>query len=147
MSRKKATTQARFILDGLVAIAWCFPDEQDTYAQSVLDALADGSALVPDLWHLEVANVLLIGERRKRSTQADTVQWLQFLDALKITVDPETRPRAFREIISLARTHNLSAYDAAYLKLALRHALPLATLDHKLREAARSAGVALFPFV
>ena len=88
----------------------------------------------------------MLGERRKRCTQADTVRWLQFLDALQITVDTETRPRAFREIISLARTHNLSAYDAAYLELALRHGLPLASLDHKLREAARSAGVALFSF-
>ena len=145
MSRKKVTgSHARFVLDGSIAIAWCFPDEQDDYSQSVLDALADGPALVPDLWHLEVTNVLLVGERRKRSTQADTVQWLRFLSSLKLIVDDETRHRAFGDIAQLARTHNLSAYDAAYLELALRHGLPLASLDHKLKEAARAAGVPLY---
>ena len=145
MSRKKAAgPQAGLVLDGSVAIAWCFPDEQDDYSQSVLDALATGRALVPDLWHLEVVNVLLIGERRRRSTQADTVQWLRFLGSLNIVVDGETRHRAFGDIAQLGRTHNLSAYDAAYLELALRRGLPLASLDHKLKEAARAAGVTLY---
>src|SRR5262249_32482851 len=66
------------VLDSSVAAAWCFPDEQDAYSQSVLDALADQTAIVPYLWHLEVANILIMGERRKRSTQADTLTWMNF---------------------------------------------------------------------
>ena len=145
MSRKRAARPpSGLVLDGSIAIAWCFPDEQDGYSRSVLDALAEVPALVPDLWHLEVTNVLLIGERRGRSTQADTVRWLDFLAALPIVVDDETRHRAFREIAQLGRDHALSAYDAAYLELAMRRGLPLASLDKKLKEAASAAGVPLF---
>ena len=74
MSKKKGVAmppKAGLVIDSSVAIAWCFPDEQDDYSQSVLDALVSVPAFVPDLWHLEVANTLLVGERRKRSTQAD----------------------------------------------------------------------------
>jgi predicted nucleic acid-binding protein len=99
---------------------------------------------VPNLWHLEVAHTLLVGERRKRSTQADTVAWLGFLALLPISVDDETKAHALRETVSLAREHNLSAYAAAYLELAIRRALPLATLDEKLKTAARTVGVSLF---
>jgi predicted nucleic acid-binding protein len=110
----------------------------------VLSALASRWAVVPDLWHLEVVNTLLVGERRKRSTQANTVTWLGFLVSLPITVDEETRLRAFGPTLSLARQHNLSAYDAAYLELAIRRGLALATLDDKLKTAAQTVGVLLF---
>ena len=79
LSRKKAVAKppkAGLVIDSSISIAWCFPDEQDDYSQTVLDALASERAFVPDLWHLEVANTLVVGERRKRSTQADTVTWL-----------------------------------------------------------------------
>jgi len=131
------------VVDSSVAIAWCFPDEQDDYSQAVLDALASQQAFVPDLWRLEVANTLLVGERRKRSTRADTVAWLGFLSSLPITVDEETRTHAFGDTLSLARDHHLSAYDAAYLELSMRRGLPLATLDDKLKAAARAVGVAI----
>lgn len=131
-------------IDSSVSIAWCFPDEQDEYSQSVLDALASQRAFVPYLWHLEVANTLLVGERRKRSTQANTVTWLGYLASLPISVDEETRLHAFGSTISLAREHNLSAYDASYLELAMRRGLPLATLDDKLKAAAQAVGVLLF---
>ena len=108
------------MIDSSISIAWCFPDEQDDYSQTVLDALASERAFVPDLWHLEVANTLLVGERRKRSTQANTVTWLGFLSSLPIAVDEETKAHAFGNTLSLARDHNLSAYDAAYLELAMR---------------------------
>lgn len=98
---------------------------------------------MPDLWHLEVANTLIVGERRKRSTQANTVKWIGFLAALPITVDEATKAHAFGNTLSLAREHNLSAYDAAYLELALRRGLPLATLDDKLKAAAQAVGVIL----
>ena len=146
MSKKKGVAKPPkegLVIDSSVAIAWCFPDEQDTYSQSVLDALASEQAIVPDLWHLEVANTLIVGERRKRSTQANTVTWLGFLASLPIAVDEETKPHAFGNTLSLAREHNLSAYDAAYLELAMRRGLPLATLDDKLKTAAQTVGVSL----
>jgi predicted nucleic acid-binding protein len=91
-----------------------------------------------------VANTLLVGERRKRSTQADTVAWMNFLAALPITADEETKRYAFSDTVNLGRSHNLSAYDAAYLELALRRGLLLATLDDKLKAAAQAVGVPLF---
>jgi predicted nucleic acid-binding protein len=100
--------------------------------------------LVPRLWQLEVANVLLVGERRKRCTQADTSNWLSYLSALPIVVDSETESRAWSDTISLARQNSLSECDAAYLELALRRSLPLATLDSQLESAARAVGVAIY---
>jgi predicted nucleic acid-binding protein len=147
LSKKKGVAKPLkegLIIDSSVAIAWCFPDEQDDYSQSVLDALATERAIVPDLWHLEVANTLLVGERRKRSTQANTVTWLGFLASLPIGVDEETKLHAFGNTANLAREHSLSAYDAAYLELAMRRGLPLATLDEKLKTAAQTVGVPLF---
>jgi predicted nucleic acid-binding protein len=132
------------VIDSSIAIAWCFPDEQDEYSRSVLDALSSERAIVPDLWHLEVANTLVVGERRKCSTQADTVTWLGFLALLLITVDGETKAHAFGDKVNLAREHKLSAYDAAYLELAMRRGLPLATLDENLKTAAQSVGVVLY---
>jgi predicted nucleic acid-binding protein len=117
LSKKKVVAKPakeRLVIDSSVAIAWCFPDEQDAYSQSVLDALGSERAIVLALWHLEVANTLLVGERRKRSTQANTVTWLGFLASLPIAVDEETKLHAFGNTVSLAREHNLSAYDAAY---------------------------------
>ena len=133
-----------FVIDSSVAIAWCLADERDVYSQSVLDALATEPAYVPDLWHLEVANALIVGERRKRSTQIETVNSMNFLAALPITVDEETRPRAFSAITQLARSYNLSIYDAAYLELAIRRRLPLATLDQKLKAVAEAVGLDVF---
>lgn len=131
-----------FVLDCSVTMAWCFEDETDRYSETVLAALDGASAIVPSLWPLEVANVLLVAERRGRLRPEDGRQFLGLLAGLPITVDtmaPDTR-----EILSLARTHRLSAYDAAYLDLAARHRLPLATRDRTLRAAARAARVAPF---
>jgi predicted nucleic acid-binding protein len=147
LSKKKGLANPAkegLVIDSSIAIAWCFPDEKDAYSQSVLDALASDPAFVPDLWHLEVANTLVVGERRKRSTHAETVAWLGFLAELPIVVDDETKSHAFAETIHLARSHNLSAYDAAYLELAIRRGLPLATLDDKLKAAAQAVGVTLY---
>ncbi len=147
MSKKKGVAKPSkegLVIDSSVAIAWCFPDERDTYSQSVLDALASRQAIVPDLWHLEVANTLIVGERHKRSTQANTVTWLGFFNSLPIAVDEETKAHVFGDTPSLAREHGLSAYDAAYLELAMRRGLPLATLDKKLKTAAAAVGVPLY---
>lgn len=147
MSKTKGSTKPpkkRLVIDSSISIAWCFPDEKDGYSHAVLDALVDTRAIVPDLWHLEVANTLLVGERRKRSTRADTLAWLGFLSALPIAVDAETKHHTFGNTLTLARDHNLSAYDAAYLELAMRLGLPLATLDEKLKAAASDVGVSRF---
>jgi predicted nucleic acid-binding protein len=140
--RKRAA--AEFVLDCSMALAWCFPDEKAPEPQAVLDSMAAASAVVPSLWHLEVGNALLVGERKKRCSQADTVSWQGFLGSLPIIVDAETALRAWSDVLNLARTHDLSAYDAAYLELALRRGRPLASLDTKLNAAAAAAGVPMY---
>jgi predicted nucleic acid-binding protein len=132
-----------FVLDNSIVMAWSFEDESDEYADAVLDRLAATSAVVPALWPLEVANALLMGERRKRSTEADTVKWLHILESLPIVIDPQTKATAWSHTLSLARGHNLTAYEAAYLELAIRHDIPLATNDQALKLAAGSLGVEL----
>lgn len=99
---------------------------------------------MPLSWPLEVANTVLMGERCPRSTEAQAAQWLTYLGFLPIAVDDETNDRAWGEVLSLARAHRLSAYDAAYLELALRRGLPLATRDDKLKAADSAAGVRRF---
>lgn len=131
-------------LDGSVAISWLFHDERNAYADSILTRLPNLELVVPSLWHLEIANVLLVGERRHRSTLSDTVNWLGFLAALPIRVDPDTFQRAWTGIMALARAQNLSVYDAAYLELAQREGIPLATLDSQLLAATQAVGVALY---
>jgi predicted nucleic acid-binding protein len=133
-----------FVLDGSVTMVWGFEDEADEYAEAILDRMPELQAYVPALWHLEVANALIVGERRGRTTPADTAQFLAILGAFPITVDDETVPRAWSDTLHLARAHNLSAYDAAYLELALRRGLPLAMLDDRLKAAAVAVGVPLF---
>jgi predicted nucleic acid-binding protein len=139
--KKRQTKPPAFVVDGSVALAWCFPDEKAPYPQSVLDSLVEAQGIVPSLWHLEVGNALLVGERRQRCTQADTIAWLTFLTSLPISVDDQTVSRAWNDVLSLARAHALSAYDAAYLELAVRHGLPLASLDGPLKAAAAAVGV------
>ena len=85
-----------------------------------------------------------MGERRRRSTEADTLTWTGFIEALPITIDDETPVRALHETLGLARTHNLSSDDASYLELAIRRGLPLATLDGRLEAAALAVGVSIY---
>jgi len=141
-SRKPATIE--FVLDGSVALAWYFKDEADPYADSVAASLTTARAAVPLIWRLEVVNALLMGERRQRSTEAQAGKWLAYLRSLPIAVDDETDDRAWSDVLGLARAHRISAYDAAYLELALRRRLPLATLDEQLKAAAARLGVPAF---
>jgi predicted nucleic acid-binding protein len=138
------TPQKEFVLDGSVTMAWYFADETNAYADSVLSDLESARALVPSLWSLEVANTVLVGERRKRSTEAQAAAWLGILESLSIEVDGETTSHAWSSTLSLARSQNLSAYDAAYLELAMRRGLSLATLDGKLKNAAFAVGVPIY---
>ena len=132
-----------FVLDCSVTGAWCFEDEKNPVAEKALDSLATGIALVPAMWPLEMANVLLMAERRRRITRAHAIRSMELLRSLPIEVDESTPSRAMGEILALAREQDLSVYDAAYLKLAVREGIPLATLDRALATAAKRCGVPL----
>ena len=138
---KKKTKATEFVLDCSVTLAWFFEDETDDYAVSVQDALSGATAIVPSLWRLEVANALLVGERRKRTTEAKITPFLAILREMPIALDDDTWSRAWQETLSLAREQNLSVYDAAYLELALRRNAPLASMDDRLNAAAKAVGV------
>ncbi|HXX21819.1 MAG TPA: type II toxin-antitoxin system VapC family toxin [Terriglobia bacterium] len=142
--RARKPSVAEFVLDGSLALAWYFKDEADPYADAVAARFPAVRALVPLIWPWEVANALLTGERRQRCTEAQATKWLTYLRSLPIAVDDETNDRAWSEVLGLGRTHRLSAYDAAYLELALRRGLPLATLDDRLKSAASAVGVLAF---
>ncbi len=134
----------RFVLDTSVAVSWFFDDEAGEYPAAVLESLADCGAMVPSLWSLEVANVLLVAERRNRCSEAEAVRFIELLESLPITTDDATAHRALHQTYQLAREYGLTSYDAAYLELAMRLGLPLATMDRQLAEAATRAGVAIF---
>jgi predicted nucleic acid-binding protein len=133
------------VVDASVALAWCFEDEASPATDAVLDRVKDGGAIVPSLWHLELGNILLLAERRDRTIQGGIVARLALMGQLPITIDPETTGRAWREILTLARAERLTTYDAAYLELAVRSGLPLATKDEALLGAAQRMGVAVVP--
>jgi predicted nucleic acid-binding protein len=132
-----------FVLDASIALAWCFADEATPATDALLDRLADEEAIAPALWRLEVANALTMAERRGRLSVAGLTRSVTLLQRLAVALDPEGSDRAFRELLDLARSERLSMYDAAYLELALRLGLPLASKDAKLRNAASGLGLAL----
>lgn len=131
----------RFVLDASVALAWCFADEGGDYPARVLEALRGSEAVVASLWTLEVANGLLAAERRARIEPQEVTRAARLLMALPIAVDPVERGRALTGTFRLARSRDLTTYDAAYLEVAVRLGLPLATLDADLRLAAEAEGV------
>ncbi len=143
MARKRAKAES-LVLHCSVSLAWYFKDEAHPYADAVATRFPAVHAAVPAVWPLEVANAILVGERRKRSTEAQAAKWLDYLRSLPITVDEETNARAWSDVLTLARARGLSAYDASYLDLALRRGLPLATLDDRLKAAAAAVGVHVF---
>ena len=132
-----------FVLDTSVTLAWSFRDEQSAYSYRVLRRLDDDSALVPPVWLLEVANGLLMAERRGRVSAEDRATILGDLAALPIESSDLTVEQALGPVLDLARAHNLSAYDASYLELAMRESVPLATEDDDLHAAAVRVGVSL----
>lgn len=132
----------RFVLDCSVSAAWCLKDESTEGAERSLRLLATGEALVPALWVVEMANVLLVAERRGRITARDAASALELLEQLPILVHNGTMESMLR-IRTLAAKHGLTAYDACYLDLALQNHLPLASLDQTLRDAAKAASVRL----
>ncbi|MCH7716764.1 MAG: type II toxin-antitoxin system VapC family toxin [Gemmatimonadetes bacterium] len=132
-----------FVVDNSVVMAWCFEDEAGKYADAVLERLTVAEAMVPAIWPLEVGNVLLVAERRRRLRRADSERFIALLRQLPIVVEPEDARRALGDVMALARDVGLSTYDASYLNVALRHGLPIATMDRDLRKAARRCHVAV----
>ena len=134
----------KFVIDNSVVMAWCFEDEVSKYADFVLDSLEFSEALVPSIWPLEVGNVLLVAERRKRLAEADSARFLMLLNDLPITVDQELPERMMKEILALAREYQISTYDASYLDLAMKRGLSIATQDTGLLSAAKQSQVPIF---
>lgn len=138
-----------FVLDASVTMAWLLGDTKPSdrlYAQKVLNALKDPDtqAAVPTIWALEIANVIVRAEAKHLVSEAQSGAFLEMLSSASINSDHATFAAALNDTLQLARRYRLSAYDASYLELALRCALPLATLDVDLNKAARKAGVRRF---
>lgn len=133
-----------FVLDNSVAMRWLLNTSKaadQRYALSVLDGFVDGSAIVPNLFHLEATNVLLAAEKRDEISLGEIEGFISQLENLPIQTDTMTSHNAFNRILTLSRAYKLSSYDASYLELAIREGLPLATLDKDLAKAALKAGV------
>lgn len=132
-----------FVIDNSVALAWCFEDEQTAPIMAVLDQVAETGAVAPQLWPVEALNGLLTAERRGRIDRETRHRLAGFLQELPISIDDETASRSWTSTAILAEQHRLTAYDAAYLELAMRRGLPLATTDTALIAAAEAVGVRL----
>jgi len=130
------------VLDASVVMTWAFPNENDAGALAIMRRLRTETARVPVVWWFEVRNVLLVNEHRQRIGADDAAAFLRSLLGLRIEIAPI--PDSGR-IMALARQHRLTVHDCAYLELALRDGLPLATLDAQLTAAARGEGVAVIP--
>lgn len=131
------------IVDASVALTWCFDDEMRPETDAVGRRILEEGAIVPTLFHLEVANILLAGERRKRITREEVGRRLERIGKMPFKVDDETIARSWDTTLALARAETLTVYDAAYLELALRTRSQLASLDRNLVAAARRRRVSL----
>jgi predicted nucleic acid-binding protein len=132
------------VVDASVALAWCFPDESSDYADSVLIAVENQTIIVPAIWAVEITNALLVGERRKRIRQPDVRRFVELLKGLDITEDAQAVAETVSGIFPLAQEYRLSAYDAAYLDVAIRREISLVTLDANLQKVALAAGLKTF---
>ena len=140
-SRKRAKVSV--VIYSSVVLTWCFEEKASPQTDALFERVRDRGAVVPALWHLELANLLLQADKRRRIAAADVVTRLELIAELPIATDPETAVRAWREVIALARAERLTACDAAYLELAVRRGLPLSTRDDALISAAGRVGVAI----
>lgn len=130
-----------FVVDNSVVMTWCFKDKTNQYADAILDCLSDATAFVPSIWPLEVVNVLLVAERKKRLSEADSVRFITLLSQLPIIVEHERPERLMKDLLALARSNNLSSYDASYLDLSMRKGIPIATLDTRLITASKKTNI------
>jgi predicted nucleic acid-binding protein len=136
-----------FVLDTSVAMRWLLESNKiadQAYAEEVLKSFTEREALVPNLWHLEAANVLLGAEKNSGLSVGEIEGFISQLENLPIHVDSLTSHQAFSRTLALGRAYKLSSYDAAYLELAIRKGLPLATLDKFLVKAAIKVGVDIY---
>jgi predicted nucleic acid-binding protein len=133
-----------FVLDCSVTAAWCFEDEASGYADSVLETLDSTEAVVPQLWLLELGNVLVVAERQSRLKEKETVRFLSLIRSLPIEVVQWLNLDVAQSILDVARDHGLSMYDSNYLWISMEEGIPLATLDESLREACEDIGVTVF---
>lgn len=137
----------RFVLDNSVTMRWLFGDgspSDQTYAKQVLASISEASISVPGVRSLEVANVITRAEKKFGLTEARSAEFVHALHQMHIKIAPETSVQAMGDTLQLAQRYNLSAYNAAYLELALREGLPLATLDEALIKAVKKAGAKRF---
>ena len=132
-----------FVVDSSVTVTWCFAEERTPPTAALLDRAMNSGAIAPSLWPLEILNALLMSEKRKRLDSARRHELISALQSMPITLDQETAAQAWGATNRLAERHRLTLYDAAYLELAQRLDLPLATLDADLREAAKNLGIPL----
>ncbi len=136
-----------FVLDNSVSMRWLLPSEDNSaqnYSENVLKSMISVGALTPNLWHLEATNVLLGAEKRGEVGLGEIEGFISQLESLPIHVDTLTAHQSFTKILALSREYNLSSYDASYLELALRQGLPISSLDNKLVNASKQAGVDLY---
>ena len=132
------------MLDCSAILALCFEDEDEEYAEYLLDYFTDGTAISPEIWPLEISNVLLAAVRRKRLVKAEANHFFHLLSSLPVDIIAgHSTLERYGALCELAGEHHLSAYDASYLALALERDLPLATLDRQLIEVATSVGVGI----
>lgn len=129
------------VIDASIAIAWASSDEESEIAERAIQQVLDQRGVVPQLWALEVGNIIAVNERRGRLTTDEAAGIAADLARLPLDIDSETASRGLFETFDLARTTGLTVHDAAYLELAVRTRLPLATLDRRLREAAVQHGI------
>lgn len=134
-----------FVLDCSFAMAWFFEDENNDYTNFILENIKNTISIVPSIWPLEVANVLLQSKRKKRINEIQSASFIDALAALPIIVDQSTTSRAMHSIFVLADQANLTIYDAAYLELAIREEIPLLTLDQEIIKAAQKHHIPINP--
>lgn len=133
------------VIDASVALTWCFDDERNAATEQIGRRVAAETAVVPSIFHLELANILVLGERRQRITAQAMSASFDRINRMGIEVDNDTAANAWRGTLDLARAEGLTSYDASYLELALRLGAELATLDVDLADAARRRGLIVLP--
>lgn len=135
---------SNFVVDASIVIAYLLDDEKSVTADAVIGSLSQYDAVAPSFLSLEISNVLLLAERRRRISSEKRPQLIEVVKKLKIGEDISSQEHVFSRVLPMAAYHGLTTYDAAYLELAARYCIPLATLDKKLRAAAQMQGVSIF---
>lgn len=139
-----APGQAAFVLDVSVAVPWVIRSLSTSYTDGVVRSLVRVTTIVPGSWLMDLAGAVRVFEQRGWYAPSQVSTNLSVLDGFAIQIDDQTNDRAWGDILTLGRTHNISACQAAYLELALRRRLPLATINTTLTAAAGAAGVTIY---